>query len=97
MLNCTSTIQRSVKDGEDMRNECNVCGHINGHAPGCPEAPEPDLECCSECGSPIENGEEYFEVNNTKYCQNCLLDTFRRIMDYDIFTYEDYLVAKYDV
>ena len=79
-----------------MRNECNVCGHINGHAPGCPEAPQADLECCSECGQPFENGDAYYEVDNIKYCEECFLDTFRRIIDYDVFSYEDYLEEKAD-
>lgn len=79
-----------------MKNECGVCGHINGHAPGCPEAPQPDFECCSECGQPFENGDAYYEHDSDKYCEECFLDIFRQIMDYDMYSYEDYLEDEYE-
>ena len=77
--------------------QCNLCGHINGHAYGCPEAPQPEYECCSECGNPIYNGEPYYEFNNEIICEDCLNDAHKHLMDYDDnYTYQDYLNEKYE-
>lgn len=53
-------------------------------------------ECCDECGNPIHNGESYYIINETKFCEDCM-NNFRRIMDYDDYTYQDYLIEKYEM
>ena len=52
-------------------------------------------ECCSECGNPIYNGQSYYEINDMKLCEDCM-NNYRRIMDYDDYTYQDYLTEKYE-
>jgi DNA-directed RNA polymerase subunit RPC12/RpoP len=55
-----------------MRNYCEICGHINGHAYGCPEASDPKpLYYCEECGSPLYVGDEAYQVGSNYYCPNC--------------------------
>ena len=50
---------------------CELCGHYP-HLPGCPEEME-DKEArslfhCDECGFPIEEGDEYFEIGGKRLC-----------------------------
>lgn len=55
-----------------------------------------DYEYCSECGYAINNGEAYYELNGEKICEDCMNDNHRHFMDYDTYTYEDYLTEKYE-
>lgn len=44
---------------------CDVCGHIGGHAYGCPEAPSPKpITHCVECGGPIYIGDEVCQIGD---------------------------------
>ena len=52
-------------------------------------------EYCSECGSAIYNGEPYYEIDGSKICEDCM-NSRRHIMDYDEYTYQDYLIDKYE-
>lgn len=52
-------------------------------------------QCCSECGQPIYNGEPYYEFEDRLFCEDCM-NNFRRLMDYDDYTYQDYLTDKYE-
>lgn len=55
-----------------MKNVCNLCGHINGHAPGCPEAPEPEpIYTCFHCGGDIFAGDTVFEIDGQYCCCEC--------------------------
>ena len=55
-----------------------------------------EYETCSECGDSIYNGEGYYYIDGRKICESCM-DECRRIMDYDdIYTYQDYLIDKYE-
>ena len=59
-----------------MKNYCEVCGHINGHAYNCPEAPQPKpLYYCEECGLEIFVGDTAYKVNGLTadkwYCCDC--------------------------
>ena len=75
---------------------CDICGHINGHAHGCPEAPQDKpLLVCTCCGYEFNNGEAYYEVGSETLCEDCINDC-KRIMDVDEYTYDDYLVEEYE-
>lgn len=77
-------------------NYCPVCGYTNSHRPECPEYQNSDNYClCTECGKPIYNGESYYEINGEKLCEDCMND-HRHLMDYDDYTYQDYLTEKYE-
>ena len=52
--------------------------------------------CCSECGNTIQNGENYYEFGDLIVCEDCCNDNYRHIMDYDDYTYQDYLTEKYE-
>lgn len=55
-----------------MKVYCEICGHINGHAYGCPEGAMPQpLHYCTECGSPLYIGDEAYQVGSNYYCPNC--------------------------
>ena len=75
---------------------CDICGHINGHAYGCPEAPEDKpLMTCTCCGYAFSNGDAYYEIGEETLCEYCVEDC-RRIFDVDEYTYEDYLEEEYE-
>ena len=51
---------------------CNVCGGINAHKYGCPEAPEERKACnCNECGCELYAGDEGFRIGDKYYCIEC--------------------------
>lgn len=51
---------------------CDVC-HRYPCAGACPNAPSPRVfATCSECGYPIEDGEEYYEILNEPVCEDCV-------------------------
>lgn len=59
-----------------MKYQCEVCGHINGHAYNCPEAPKPKpLYHCEECGLEIFVGDTAYKVSGLTgekwYCCEC--------------------------
>ena len=53
-------------------------------------------ECCTECGNAIYNGESYYEIDGMIICEVCMNNFYKRIMDYDEYTYQDYLTEKYE-
>lgn len=81
-----------------MLNYCEVCGHIGGHAYGCPEAPEEKApHRCQECGIEIYVGDEAYHIRGSeKYiCTDCCgLVEVEAPEPYD---YEDYLQDKYEL
>lgn len=63
-----------------MLNYCEICGHIGGHAYGCPEAPEPKpITQCIECGADIFIGDEVCQVGGygsmKLICAQCFMVT----------------------
>lgn len=79
---------------------CNVCGGLNGHLPGCPEAPQPKpINTCHECGGDIYAGDTVFKLETTdgiKYlCCECCSGPFEA--EDDGYTYEDYLEWRQDM
>lgn len=74
---------------------CSVCGAINGHLPGCPEAPEPPLggkERCVYCGQWVyDNDSVWFDPKGECYHQNCFENNVFDILEKHYrFSYEDY-------
>lgn len=44
----------------------------------CPNAPEPPVfALCRECGEPIYDGDEYYEIEGRCYCEACVLNAYR--------------------
>lgn len=44
----------------------------------CPNAPEPPIfALCRECGEPIYDGDEYYEIDGRNYCEACVLNGYR--------------------
>lgn len=42
----------------------------------CPNAPEPEPICvCDKCEEGIYEGEYFFEIDEKKYCENCINDS----------------------
>lgn len=58
---------------------CMVCGTTGGCRSACPEYVEPEAEkigeCC-ECGEPIEEGEEHFNIDGTLHHYDCFCDKY---------------------
>ena len=51
---------------------CPICGAINGHVNGCPEAPQPEpLYYCCCCEEPIYKGDKMYIAGNDIYCTDC--------------------------
>lgn len=58
---------------------CDVCGSTYGHKPGCPEAEDAEPETigfCSLCGDKIVDGEDYFDIDDTKHHYDCFCDEY---------------------
>ena len=36
------------------------------------------LDVCAECGEPIREGDDYYEVDGKRYCESCI-DDMRRL------------------
>lgn len=47
---------------------CSLCGAINGHLPGCPEAPDVEVGTCELCGDPIYAGEPIYKTPDGDMC-----------------------------
>lgn len=79
-----------------MFNYCETCGHIGGHAYGCPEAPEQKpIYTCSECDGEIFAGDTVFKVGTKYLCCECCSGPYEAEAP-DQFDYEDYLIEKYE-
>ena len=53
---------------------CEYC-HSYPHLPGCPNAPEPEtVYTCKHCGADIVEGDEYWEIGDETYCEDCFYD-----------------------
>ena len=54
---------------------CSVC-HMNPCHPSCPNADDPPaVYYCDGCGGEIYEGDDYFEIADGKYCENCVEDS----------------------
>ena len=49
------------------------------------EQEEKDRQClhCAICGTTIWDGEDYFDVDDLIYCEDCMMDEFRKVANYD--------------
>lgn len=58
---------------------CVECGCIGYHKAGCPEREETEPEkigdCCI-CGDPIEEGQDYFDIDGTMHHYDCFCDKY---------------------
>lgn len=82
-----------------MLNYCEVCGHIGGHAYGCPEGPETKpLGYCSECGKAFDVDDIVYCIGDLQkkhyVCQDCCCEV--QLEAPDPYEYEDYLSDKYE-
>lgn len=51
---------------------CEICLQ-NPHHPDCPHAPEPPkYGKCKHCGADIYENDEYYEIEDLKYCAECV-------------------------
>lgn len=58
---------------------CMVCGTTGGCRSACPEYVEPEAEKigeCEICGDPIEEGQDYFDIDGNKYHEDCFTDAY---------------------
>lgn len=54
---------------------CELCMMHPCH-PRCPNSPEPPIFAhCSFCGEPIYDGDDYYEIDDYKYCEACIHDS----------------------
>ena len=62
------------------------------------ELPENDevYDCCDECGNPIYDGDSYYEIDGRFICDDCMQDKYKRTMNIEDYTYDDYLAEKYE-
>ena len=75
-----------------MRNICEVCGHINGHAYNCPEGPQPmPVHICDECGNKIFVGDTAFKVSGFTddrwFCCECCAKYEVEAPEVDMYDY----------
>ena len=49
------------------------------------EQAEKDRQClhCAICGAAILYGDDYFDIDDVIYCEDCLADQFRKVANYD--------------
>ena len=49
------------------------------------EQEEKDRQClhCAICGFAILDGEDYFDVDDLIYCEDCMMDSYRKVANYD--------------
>ena len=59
---------------------CEIC-KMSPCASGCPNEPEPPI-CgqCEWCGEPIYEGDTYYDVQHSIYCEQCVDDDCKEIM-----------------
>jgi hypothetical protein len=59
---------------------CSEC-YQNPCHPQCPNAPDPPaVYFCFSCGDSIVDGQDYFEVADETYCEDCV---FHRTAEYE--------------
>jgi hypothetical protein len=53
---------------------CDFCRQTPCH-PRCPNAPKPPVvyRCC-QCGGEIYEGDEFYDINGEKWCEECVHD-----------------------
>ena len=65
---------------------CEYCHRIPHH-PRCPNAPEPPIfGHCHKCKTEIYDGDEYYEIDEKKYCEACVKEGYRTA---EVNYYED--------
>lgn len=55
-------------------------------------APDDDMTpvcVCSICGAEIYEGDDYYEVNDEAFCEDCMVDTFRKTAEFPDYESED--------
>lgn len=53
---------------------CEICRQYICPA-NCPNAPEPPVFAeCSGCGTPILDGDDYYDVDGDYYCEDCIYE-----------------------
>ena len=51
---------------------------------GCPNAKEPPIFAeCEACGMPIYDGDEYYNIDDHKYCESCVHSGYRTAEVYE--------------
>ena len=64
---------------------CEICRQYPCAA-GCPNNDDEPLFYCRICDSPIYAGEDYYEIDDTIYCEDCVHDS-RKSADRDVTYY----------
>lgn len=60
-----------------MIGGCEYCRRIP-HDPRCPNAPRPSVFAeCEACGMEIYDGDEYYDIDDHKYCESCVRGGYR--------------------
>lgn len=60
-----------------MLGGCEYCRQ-SPHDPRCPNAPEPPVFAeCEACGMEIYDGDEYYDIDDHKYCEACVRGGYR--------------------
>ena len=83
-----------------MKIICNVCGYLNGHAPGCPERErEKPVNICENCGGDIYAGDTIYSLDTKAglkyFCCNCCYGPIEAEVP-EAPDYNDYLEQKYE-
>lgn len=56
---------------------CEICRRAICH-PRCPNADEPPVFAeCEACGMEIYDGDEYYDIDDHKYCEACVRGGYR--------------------
>ena len=55
---------------------CSVCGHYTCTA-GCPENSASAVYICDSCSSEIYSGEDYYNLDGSIYCEDCIFEARR--------------------
>ena len=62
---------------------CEYC-HSYKCPPACPNAPEPPIFAyCEVCGGEIYDGDEYYDIDDHKYCEACVHGGYRTAEVFD--------------
>lgn len=71
-----------------MIDMCEIC-HKNPCDIRCPNAEMPPIvHYCKECGYPIYDGEEFYNINGKKYCSECM-ESFKKYAEMEEIYYDD--------
>lgn len=62
---------------------CFECGRVFGHAPGCPNAPDPEpVYTCIICAGEIFPGAKFYDSCDGPICEECMNDmTTKQLME----------------